>query len=164
MRHLRKGRKLGRTCAHRLALRRNLMRGIFLSPDFSIVTTVPKAKEVKPYVEKMISLARVKTLHTYRRALQLLPDEAAVARLFKEIAPAFVKAGRQGGYTRLLKRSYRRLGDGGYTAILQIIQEEKPEEDKKSKRAKKKAKGEKNEKKAAEKAAAEKALAGKMAK
>jgi len=142
MRHLKRGRKLGRTCAHRLALRRNLMSGLFLSPDLSIVTTTPKAKEVQPYVEKMISLAREKNLHNYRRALSLLPNEDAVARLFNEIAPTFVKSGRPGGYTRLLKRAKRRFGDGGYTAFLQIIREEKAEEEKKTKRAaKKKAKG-----------------------
>jgi large subunit ribosomal protein L17 len=133
------------------------MRGIFLSPNLSIVTTVPKAKEVQPYVEKMISLAREKNLHNYRRALALLPNEEAVALLFSKIAPTFVKSGRQGGYTRLLKRAKRRLGDGGYTAILQIIREEKPEEGRKAKRAaKKKAKGEKKgaERKGVEKKAA----------
>ncbi|RKY27293.1 MAG: 50S ribosomal protein L17 [Planctomycetota bacterium] len=123
MRHRKKGRKLGRNCSHRLALRRNLMRGLFLSPDLRICTTLPKAKEVKPYVEKMISLARVKSLHTYKRALSLLPDEGAVARLFNEIAPPFAESGRPGGYTRILKRAKRRLGDNGQTAFLQIIQE-----------------------------------------
>lgn len=123
MRHRKKGRKLSRTCAHRLALRRNLMRGLFLSPDLRICTTLPKAKEVKPHVEKMITLARSKTLHTYRRALSLLPDEAAVARLFNDIAPPFEKAGRPGGYTRIIKRAKRRLGDCGETAFLQIIKE-----------------------------------------
>jgi large subunit ribosomal protein L17 len=138
------------------------MRGIFLSPDLRIVTTVPKAKEVRPYVEKMITLARNKTLYTYRRALQLLPDEDAVARLFKEIGPSFEKSGRPGGYTRLIKRAKRRLGDGGYTAFLQIIREEKPSEEKKTKRAAKKAKGAKKAagRKAAEEAVEKKAAAG----
>ncbi len=134
MRHGKRGRKLGRTCSHRAALRRNLMQGLFLSPNLRICTTLAKAKEVKPHVEKMITLARNKTLHTYRRALRLIPHEGAVARLFDEIAPPFAQSGRPGGYTRILKRATRRLGDNGQTAFLEIIREEADSEKKRSRR------------------------------
>jgi len=121
------------------------MRGLFLSPDLRICTTLAKAKEVKPHVEKMITLARVKDLHRYRRALSLLPHEGAVARLFNEIAPPFEQGDRPGGYTRILRRAKRRLGDNGRTAFLEIIKESAPAKKKRPRRLslRRKAKGEK---------------------
>src|SRR5438034_6226576 len=114
MRHLRAGRKLGRNASHRLALKRNLAKALF--EHGRIITTVEKAKEVRPFVEKLITLAKEGSLHSRRLALAKLPDRAVVAKLFSEIAPRF--ADRSGGYTRVIKRHERRLGDAGKTAFL----------------------------------------------
>lgn len=117
MRHLRKGRRLGRNQEHRIALFRNLT--IALLTHRRIITTVEKAKEVRGFVEKLITLAKKGTLHSRRLALARLRDKNAVEHLFKEIAPLF--ADRPGGYTRVIKRLERRLGDGGETAFLELV-------------------------------------------
>jgi large subunit ribosomal protein L17 len=117
MRHLKAGRKLGRNASHRLALKRNLARALF--ENERIITTVEKAKEVRPFVEKLITLAKSGTLHARRLALSRLPDRDAVAKLFSEIAPRFED--RPGGYTRIIKRHERRLGDAGRTAFLELL-------------------------------------------
>jgi len=111
MRHRKSGKKLGRSTAHRVALKRNLARSLFLSfgEGNHIVTTPAKAKFVKPFAEKLITLAKKKTLHNYRRGLQLLRDESAVNMLFEEIGPAY--RDRPGGYTRIVRTGARRLGD-----------------------------------------------------
>ena len=111
MRHRKSGKKLGRSPAHRLALKRNLVRSLFLSfgEGNHIITTPAKAKFAKPFAEKLITLAKEKTLHNYRRGLQLLHDEDAVNILFEEIGPAY--RDRPGGYTRILRTGTRRLGD-----------------------------------------------------
>lgn len=123
MRHRKTAKKLGRNTSHRSALRKNLMTAVLLSKNLRICTTLPKAKFVKPDLEKIITLGRKKDLHRYRRALGILQDEAAVARLFNEIGPAFAKSGRPGGYTRIIKLARRRLGDGGAQAFLEILKE-----------------------------------------
>jgi len=84
-----------------------------------IVTTVPKAKAVKPFVEKLVTLGKVKTLHRYRRALQLLGDENAVAQLFKLVGPHFAE--RPGGYTRIVRLPKPRLGDNASVAVLEFV-------------------------------------------
>jgi len=92
-----------------------------------IITTVEKAKELRPFIEKLVTLAkkaeasgdRVKAVHYRRLALQRLPDKAAVAKLFTDIGPRF--ADRAGGYTRILKRRERRLGDAGHTAFIEFL-------------------------------------------
>lgn len=117
MRHLRKGRRLGRNQEHRIALFRNLT--VALLTHRRIITTVEKAKEVRGFVEKLITLAKKGTLHSRRLALARLRDKDAVEHLFKEIAPLF--ADRPGGYTRVIKRLERRLGDGGETAFLELV-------------------------------------------
>jgi large subunit ribosomal protein L17 len=117
MRHLKAGRKLGRNASHRLALKRNLAKALF--EHERIITTVEKAKEVRPFVEKLITLAKKGDLHARRLALIKLPDRDAVARLFKEIGPRFED--RPGGYTRIIKRHERRLGDAGRTAFLELL-------------------------------------------
>src|SRR3954453_22627880 len=116
MRHLKAGRTLGRNASHRLALFRNLSRALI--EHGRIVTTVAKAKELRPFVEKLVTLAkkataedRAKALHYRRLLLARLPDRTAVAKLIDDYAPRF--AGRQGGYTHVLKRQERRLGDAG---------------------------------------------------
>ena len=117
MRHLKAGRKLGRNASHRLALKRNLAKALF--EHGRIITTVEKAKEVRPFVEKLITLAKRGDLHARRLALMRLPDRDAVARLFKDIGPRFED--RPGGYTRIIKRHERRLGDAGRTAFLELL-------------------------------------------
>jgi large subunit ribosomal protein L17 len=136
MRHLKAGRKLGRNATHRLALKRNLALALFRHER--IITTVEKAKEARPFIEKLITLARKGTLHARRLVIARLgtPSKAEVAphedpdkadtrtiltKLFNEIGPRF--AARPGGYTRIIKRTERRLGDGGHTAFLELLKE-----------------------------------------
>ncbi len=116
MQHNRAGRKLRRTTSHRRALFRNQLSSLFTLER--ITTTLPKAKELRPLAEKMITLGKRGGLHARRLALRTLPDKAAVARLFSEIAPRFTS--RVGGYTRILKLG-RRMGDGAEVAILEFI-------------------------------------------
>ncbi|MSR31264.1 MAG: 50S ribosomal protein L17 [Gemmataceae bacterium] len=120
MRHLKRGRRLGRNQEHRVALFRNLACALFQHKR--IITTVPKAKEVRAFIEKLITLGKKGTLHARRLALSRLRHKDFVTLLFKEIAPIF--ANRQGGYTRILKRHERRLGDGGETAILELVMDQ----------------------------------------
>ncbi len=119
MRHCKAGRKLGRNASHRHALMRNLARALF--EHGRIITTVEKAKEMRPFVEKLITLAKKGTLHARRLAVARLHDKEAVTKLFKEIAPRF--ADRPGGYTRIIKRHERRLGDAGRTAFIELLKE-----------------------------------------
>jgi large subunit ribosomal protein L17 len=119
MRHLKAGRKLGRNATHRLALMRNLTRALF--EHGRIITTVEKAKEARRFVEKLITLAKRGDLHARRLALARLHDRDLIDHLFKEIAPRF--ADRPGGYTRVIKRHERRLGDAGRTAFLELLKQ-----------------------------------------
>jgi len=96
---------------------RNLTRALI--EHGRIITTVEKAKEVRPFVEKLITLAKKGTLHARRLALSKLPDREAVDKLFSDIGPRF--QGRPGGYTRVIKRHERRLGDAGRTAFLELL-------------------------------------------
>src|SRR5438552_2782067 len=119
MRHLKAGRQLGRNAEHRLALMRNLTMALF--EHERIITTVEKAKEVRPFVEKLITLAKKGSLHARRLALARLRDRESVAKLFSEYGPRFQD--RPGGYTRIIKRHERRLGDAGRTAFLELLKE-----------------------------------------
>jgi len=133
MRHRVKGRQLSRTSAHRKALRRNMAASLI--EHGAIRTTPAKAKEVRPFVEKLITLAKKGTLHARRQVIALLgdramvdkdnPDELAdmtvVQKLFNEIAPRY--ADRQGGYTRIIHLPERRIGDSGQQVLLQLIEE-----------------------------------------
>src|SRR5437588_2917847 len=119
MRHLKAGRKLGRNATHRLALMRNLARALF--EHERIITTLEKAKEARRFVEKLITLAKRGTLHARRLALARLHDREVIDKLFKDIGPRFHD--RPGGYTRVIKRHERRLGDGGLTAFLELLKE-----------------------------------------
>ncbi len=119
MRHRVKTRKLSRTGAHRRALARNLAAALI--EHERIETTLVKAKAHRPFVEKLVSLGREKTLHNYRRALALLGNnEKAVARLFNVIGPRF--RDRPGGYTRILKLATPRLGDKAPRAIFEFVE------------------------------------------
>jgi large subunit ribosomal protein L17 len=119
MRHLKAGRKLGRNATHRLALMRNLASAVF--EHERVITTVEKAKEARRFIEKLITLGKRGDLHARRLALARLPDRKMVEKLFDDIAPRFHD--RQGGYTRVIKRHERRLGDGGQTAFLELLKE-----------------------------------------
>ncbi|TET35599.1 MAG: 50S ribosomal protein L17 [Planctomycetota bacterium] len=122
MRHRKRGRRLGRTGAHRKALMRNLTIALF--EHGKIKTTVPKAKEVTPFAHRLITLARKGTLHHRRQAASLLPNKAAVKKLFDEIAPQF--AARNGGYTRIIRLPQKRLGDAAETCYLELIGDTAP--------------------------------------
>lgn len=124
MRHRLSGKKLNRSGAHRLALKRNLTRSLFLAfgDREYIVTTKEKAKFVQPFAEKLITLGKKKSLHNYRRGLKLLRDEDAVNKLFEEIGPRF--RDRPGGYTRILRTAKRRLGDQATQVLFGFVREE----------------------------------------
>src|SRR4029077_19848044 len=116
MRHRIAGRTLSRNAEHRAALLRNLARALF--QHGRIITTVAKAKEARPFVEKLITLAKKGTLHARRLALSRLPDREAVEKLFSDLGPRYQE--RAGGHTRVIKSHERRLGDGGKTAFLEL--------------------------------------------
>jgi large subunit ribosomal protein L17 len=128
MRHLVKGRRLGRTTAHREAMLRNLVTS-FIEKD-RVTTTVAKAKEARPMAEKLITLGKADTLHARRQALRVLAKESAVTRLFAEVGPRFVE--RPGGYTRIVKLDIRK-GDGAAMAVLEMIGSEFKKKEKKKK-------------------------------
>jgi large subunit ribosomal protein L17 len=131
MRHLVKGRKLGRTTAHREALLRNLITS-FIEKE-RVTTTLAKAKEARPAAERLITLAKSDTLHARRQALRAVTKEAAVTRLFAEIGPRFVE--RPGGYTRIVKLDIRK-GDGAPMAVLEMVGSEYKKKAKKKKKEK----------------------------
>jgi large subunit ribosomal protein L17 len=116
MRHLKQGRKLGRTTAHRKALLRNLATALL--EHERIITTEPKAKELRRVADKLVTLGKRGNLHARRQALQVVRSNAVVRKLFNEIAPRF--AGRQGGYTRILRLGYR-PGDAAAMAVIELV-------------------------------------------
>lgn len=116
MRHAIRGRKLGRTTAHRLALFRNQLQS--LVKHERITTTLPKAKELRPIFEKAVTQGKRGTLHARRRVRRWIPDRHLVQKLFDDIAPRF--ADRNGGYTRILKLGPRK-GDGAEMAIIELV-------------------------------------------
>ena len=136
MRHRVAGRRLSRTSAHRVALRRNLAQSLIEHETIS--TTVQKAKEVKPFVEKLITLAKKGRLEHRRRAIALLGNRdiisvedgqasksgTVVGKLFSELGPRYLS--RPGGYTRIIHLSLRRLGDNGELVLLQLLGEDEP--------------------------------------
>lgn len=127
MRHRLAHRKLNRSPAHRLAMRRSMV--LNLIEHESIITTLPKAKEIKGFAEKLITLARNDTVTARRRAIALLNDRSiadedsehktVVAKLFKVLGPRF--ADRPGGYTRIVRLAGRRIGDGSAKVVLQFV-------------------------------------------
>ena len=123
MRHRNRGKKLGRSSPHRRALYRSLTARLIEHEQ--IYTTLAKAKAVRPFAERLISLGRTKNLHNYRRALAILGDEDAVKKLFDEVGPRY--ADRPGGYTRVVRLGERRLGDAGEKALIELVEEEMPE-------------------------------------
>ncbi len=116
MKHGIKGRKLSRNTAHRKALLRNLSLA-FIKHEI-IKTTLPKAKEVKPFVEKIINLAKKDSLANRRLAISILGNQEIVDKLFKEIGPRVSK--RNGGYARIMKFGFR-TGDKAPMALLELV-------------------------------------------
>jgi large subunit ribosomal protein L17 len=157
MRHRRSGRKLNRNASHRLALFRNLSRALITHER--ITTTVPKAKELRPFIERLITLAKraaliddgskegkARSLHLRRQAMARLGpmhgtgvydkkgdlvevNDTVLKKLFNDIGPRFKD--RPGGYTRVLKLHQRRLGDAGEQAIIELLRvgETKPKKE-----------------------------------
>lgn len=122
MRHRKQGRKLGRTSGHRRALWRNLALSLFIHER--ITTTPAKAKEARKLAERMITLAKQKTLHSRRRAMAFLQDREVVDKLFDDIAPRY--EARNGGYTRILRLDQNRLGDNAPQVIFELVGPEEP--------------------------------------
>jgi large subunit ribosomal protein L17 len=117
MRHRKAGRALGRNSSHRRALYRALVTSVL--EHERIETTVPKAKELRAFVEKMITLGKKGDLAARRRALAFIRKESVVRSLFSDIAPRF--ANRAGGYTRVMQ-TRRRLGDGAPMAVIELTE------------------------------------------
>ena len=158
MRHAVKGRKLGRTTSHRTAMFRNQLQSLMESER--IITTLPKAKELRPIAEKVITRGKHGTVHDRRWALQWLIKRELVKKVFDEIAPRFTE--RPGGYLRIVKLGPRQ-GDGAEMAVLELVEREAaaapvetPKETKAKKEPKSKDKSAKEKKPAKEKAAKEK--------
>jgi large subunit ribosomal protein L17 len=139
-----RGRKLGRTTSHRLALFRNQLASLFNHER--ITTTVEKAKELRPLAEKMITLAKREDnrLHARRQVLRYIPDKKIVAKLFDTLSGRY--AARVGGYTRIVRVGSRQ-GDGAEIAFLELIGRPKPEKKDKTKKEKKEKEKEKEQEK-----------------
>jgi large subunit ribosomal protein L17 len=130
MRHKVAGWKLGRNTSHRRSLLRNLVTSLIV--EERIETTVPKAKALRPLVEKMITLGKRGDLSARRQAGAYLMTKEAVTRLFDTVAPRF--GDRQGGYLRITRAGWRK-GDGADTAFVELLGSEKLQEEKREKRA-----------------------------
>jgi len=155
MRHRVAGRRLSRTSEHRVALRRNLAQSLIEHETIS--TTIQKAKEVKPFVEKLITLAKKGKLQHRRRAIALLGDRdifayedgepvrkgMVIAKLFSELGPRYLD--RPGGYTRIIRLSLRRLGDNGELVLLQLLGEDEPVKKEKKRSTKRRARKKRKE-------------------
>ena len=117
MRHRKAGRKLNRTASHRKAMFANM--AVALLKHEQIVTTLPKAKELRPIVEKLITLSRKESLHARRLAVSKLQgDRTVVTKLFDTLGPRYID--RNGGYTRVLKAGFR-FGDNAPMAVIEFV-------------------------------------------
>ncbi|HIA98630.1 MAG: 50S ribosomal protein L17 [Longimicrobiales bacterium] len=116
MRHRKKGRKLQRTASHRRAMLRNLATSLFRHER--IETTTAKAKELRPYAERLITLARRGDLHARRLVARKIQDREVLGKLFDEISPRYAE--RPGGYTRILKLGNRK-GDAAEISLIELV-------------------------------------------
>lgn len=116
MRHAKAGRKLNRTSSHRKAMLGNL--AVALIKHEQIVTTLPKAKELRPFVEKLVTLGKKGDLAARRRAYAQLPEEKWAAKLFDTLAERYSE--RPGGYTRVMKAGFR-FGDNAPMAVIEFV-------------------------------------------
>lgn len=119
MRHRVAGRKLGRTTEHRIALLRNLSTELFHREK--IRTTLAKAKELRPFAEKLVTISKKETLHARRQVLRHIHDVSVVAKLFDTLSARYAQ--RPGGYTRIIKLGTRR-GDNAEMAIIELVDSE----------------------------------------
>ncbi|MCK4752037.1 MAG: 50S ribosomal protein L17 [Planctomycetes bacterium] len=140
MRHRVAGRRLGRDTQHRLAMRRNMVASLFEHETIS--TTIEKAKEVKAFAEKLITIAKKGTLAARRQAISMLGNRdivgnedgktvkkgTVIQKLFSDIAPRYLD--RPGGYTRIVRLAMRRLGDNGQLVLLQLVGKEEAVQEK----------------------------------
>jgi len=116
MRHRNQGRKLNRTAQHRTAMFANMAAALIKHEQ--IKTTLPKAKELRPIVEKLVTLSRKNDLHARRQAISTVRDETQVKKLFDVLGPRY--AARPGGYTRVLKAGFRH-GDNAEMAFIEFV-------------------------------------------
>ena len=116
MRHQNSGRKLNRTASHRKAMFANMAASLIEHEQ--IVTTLPKAKEIRPIVEKLVTLGKRGDLHARRQAISQIRDAAVVSKLFDAIATRY--ASRNGGYLRIMKAGYRH-GDNAAMAVIEFV-------------------------------------------
>ncbi len=116
MRHRKSGRKLNRDSANRRALFRS--QAVALLKHEQIKTTLPKAKELRPIVERLITLGKKGGLHNRRQALAYLPEKAIVDKLFDTLAERYKE--RQGGYTRIIRAGFR-YGDAAPMAVIELV-------------------------------------------
>ncbi len=116
MRHGNSGRKLSRTASHRKAMFANMAAALIKHEQ--IVTTLPKAKELRPIVEKLVTLGKRGDLHARRQAIAQMRDEDQVRKLFETIGPRYKE--RNGGYLRILKAGYR-YGDNAPVAVIEFV-------------------------------------------
>lgn len=129
MRHLVGARKLGRTSSHRWAMFRNMTTS--LVDRERIVTTLPRAKEMRSFADHVISLGKQNSLNARRQLLRFLRNHETVNKVFTNLAPRF--QGRNGGYTRVLKLGWRH-GDSAPMALIEYLPGEAPPADKKAKK------------------------------
>jgi large subunit ribosomal protein L17 len=145
MRHLKSGRQLSRNSAHRWALMRNLITALLR--EEKIKTTDPKAKELRRWTDRVITLGKQGTLHARRQVLSIVRDKAVVRKLFDTIAPRLKE--RPGGYTRIIKIGIRR-GDAAQMAVIELVGAENENQaaaggSKKGRRARRRQAGQKQE-------------------
>ncbi len=150
MRHKVAGYKLGRTTSHRRSLLRNMVTSLIM--EERIETTVPKAKAVRPSVEKMITLGKKGDLAARRQAAAYLMTDEAVTKLFDTIAPRF--GDRNGGYLRIVRTGWQK-GDGAEKAFIELLGSEQVLDEKRQKRAELRAKRAEETRKAMEEAEAQ---------
>jgi len=116
MRHKKLGRRFGRQSSHRQAMFSNMAASLIKHEQ--IVTTLPKAKDLRPIVEKLVTLGKRGDLHARRQAVAELRDQAMVKKLFDVLGPRYKE--RSGGYTRVLKAGYR-YGDSAPVAVIEFV-------------------------------------------
>ena len=150
MRHKVAGYKLGRTTSHRRSLLRNMVTSLII--EERIETTVPKAKALRPSIEKMITLGKKGDLAARRKAAAYVMTDEALKKLFDTLGPRF--GDRQGGYTRIVRTAWNK-GDGADKAFIELLGSEKVLDEKRQKRAETRAKKAEETRKAMEEAEAQ---------
>ena len=150
MRHKVAGFKLGRTTSHRRSLLRNMVTSLII--EERIETTVPKAKALRPSIEKMITLGKKGDLAARRKAAAYVMTDEAITKLFDTLGPRF--GDREGGYTRIVRTGWNK-GDGADKAFIELLGSEKVLDEKRQKRAEVRAKKAEETRKAMEEAEAQ---------